>query len=82
MKHRIPKDIDKYITPWVAAARLMYIGLDYIACKRNGVRVKWTLKLSFYYPPDYKTNAVALPMGGTFTSGEDLKEESSESEAS
>lgn len=75
MKHRIPKDIDKYITPWVAGIRLIDLAVKYIACRSKGQRVKWQLKLWVYYPEDFKTNAVALPMSGTFSSGDEVNEE-------
>ena len=73
---RIPKDAKNYITPWLAAIRLANIALDYIACKPRGVRVKWTLKINYYYPQEVlnKSTAVAVAMGGTLSSGEEVPE--------
>lgn len=49
--HKPPKDLEKYIPSHVAAARLITLAVDYILC-RSRARIKWTLKIHFYYPPE------------------------------
>lgn len=71
MKHRVPKDINKYISSKAAAGRLMMIALEAILCAREGVRVKWELKIKYYYPPEVleKVKAPAVAMGAGYNSG-------------
>lgn len=76
MASRIPKDIEKYITPWLAATRMIHFAVASIACKPRGVRVKWELKIRFYYPPEClkDSSAPCVALGGTVTSGEEVEE--------
>lgn len=72
-----PKDIHKYISPFTAGARLISLALDRVLCCRPHVRVKWELKLSYYYAPDYKDHPKALvrAQSVTFSSGPEEIEE-------
>jgi hypothetical protein len=68
---RTPKDIEKYISSKIAAGRLMMIALEQILCVRDGVRVKWELKVKYFYPNDVlaKVTSPAVSMGNTWKSG-------------
>jgi hypothetical protein len=70
-KQRIPKDVEKYISPRMAAARLISLALEYVLLLRPGVRVKWQLKLHYYRDPTFvhKDGAVVSLGGSTFSSG-------------
>jgi hypothetical protein len=69
---KVPKDIAKYIPSLVAGIRLIDLAVKHILCCRDGVRIKWQLKLWRYYPPDVLKDSkiVAVPTCGTFSSGE------------
>lgn len=68
---RPPKDLDKYIPSWIAGIRLMDLALKYVCCRPPSARIKWSLTLWLYYPPDALKNskAIAVPTRGTFGSG-------------
>lgn len=77
---RQPRDTSKYITPAIAAGRLINLALTHVLFVRDGVKVRWELKLSYYHTADYKDspNAKVRVQSGTFSSGEDVQEDVSE----
>ena len=73
---KTPKDIERYITPWLAALRLTSLAVERVGCMRRGVRVKWELKISYYYPPETlaEVTGPCIATSAKFTSGEEVPE--------
>lgn len=68
-----PKDPEKYLSPLVAGARLIDLALRHVLCLREGIRIRWEVKLRYYYTPDYVKDpkAIIRTMSGEFSSGTD-----------
>lgn len=68
---RIPKDVDKYIKAKTAGIRLLAVAVNQILMLKEGVRVKWELKLRYYRPAGPQPGAIAVVNGATFSSGDE-----------
>lgn len=73
---KTPKDIHRYITPWLAAVRLIGLSVDRLATVRPGVRVRWELKVSYYYPPEVlkEITGPCVSTSASFSSGDEFTE--------
>ena len=71
------RDVSKYITPAIAAGRLIDLALKHVLFVRDGVKVRWELKLSYLHTPAFKDakDAQVRVMSGSFSSGPDVEEE-------
>ena len=66
---RPPKDLDKYLEPQLAFARLLYLMLERMLMLKPGWRVKWSISISYWNenpPADLKI----IPRQGSFSSGD------------
>jgi hypothetical protein len=72
-----PKDLIKYTSGLVAGRQLIDLALHYVLMLRQGVRVRWELKLKFYYDPTFsdKPNVAVRMLGGSFSSRPEEDEE-------
>ena len=65
-----PKDIEKYVPPQIAGARLLSAAYELILSMKPKVRIKWSLKINYYYPEEtMKASKNALRLDRTVNSG-------------
>lgn len=63
-KQKEPKNIKDYLPGRSSAAQLIQCALETLLFKREGIRVHWHLKVSYYYDPGFKPTKemLVLPM--------------------
>lgn len=72
---REPKNLDKYLSPRLAAARLLELAVEHVLMLKDGYIVRWKLQVWYWKPRNPKDDGDSKVMirSSSFSSGEKVE---------
>lgn len=62
-----PKDLEKYSSPLVAGCQLINLAIRQMLCKADGVKIKWSITVSYWDEKIEDRKGHVFPIRGTFS---------------